>query len=210
MKKIVFYMSMFSIFFSATALHAQEIKVYAALEAGTYTVKYVESGISRGFSTVKSGIPAGILRVGLDYGYFGGELRFGLMKTSSRSYPAGTLGKPAPFTLDFRNGPFFSYLGKVQYPVTRSFNVYALLGGTLSKFSINPLGNGTHLDYNAVKTGLSYGFGVEYKPRPLFAVGLEWMQYWTNVETSLSNGNRSNTTFGGFGLSFRRSFDLGL
>ncbi|PIP01556.1 MAG: hypothetical protein COW18_04790 [Zetaproteobacteria bacterium CG12_big_fil_rev_8_21_14_0_65_54_13] len=208
MKKIVLCASMFFMLFSATSLYAQEVKVYAALEGGSYSLKYVESGTLRGFSATKTTIPAAILRLGVDYGYIGGELRFGLMQTKSRTYPAGTLNHTAPFTLNFHNGPFFSYLGKVQYPISDAFNVYALLGGTMSKFSLTPFGSGTHLDYAAVKTGLSYGFGVEYKPRPLFAIGLEWMQYWSNVTTSMSNGNESKTSFGGFGLSFRRSFDL--
>ncbi|WP_018295274.1 outer membrane protein [Mariprofundus ferrooxydans] len=207
MKKIVFYMSMFSIFFSATALHAQEVKVYAALGAGAYTLKYSESGPARAFSTKKTALPAGILRLGVDYGYLGAEIRVGVVKAGSGTYGAGTLGSASPFNLKLQASPFISYLAKFQYPVSKSFNTYLLLGGTAAKLRITPTATGLFLNSNKTKTGFTYGIGVEYKPRPLFAVGLEWIQYWTDVKIVESGGNQSKASFGGFGLSFRRSFD---
>jgi len=207
MKKTLFYTSMFLMLFTATSLQAQEVKVYAALGAGAYSLKYAENGPSGSLSAKKSALPAGILRVGFDYDYFGGELRFGVMQGANTSLPTGTLGSATPFNLNLQASPFFSYLGKIQYPVTRSFNVYALLGGTAAKFSINPSGTGVLLNSSATKTGFTYGIGAEYKPRPQFAIGLEWIQYWTDVTMAVSGGAQSKVSFGGLGISFRRSFE---
>jgi len=207
MKKRLIYAGMFFMLFSATSLHAQEVKVYAALEAGAYTMKYAETGSAGSLSTTKSILPAGILRVGFDYDYFGGEIRIGVMQGFNAAFPAGTLGSATPFNLSLRASPFVSYLGKLQYPVTKAFNVYALLGGTAAKFSTNQSVTGV-LNSNATKTGFTYGLGAEYKPRPQFAIGLEWIQYWKDVTVAMTGNSQSKVSFGGFGLSFRRSFDL--
>jgi len=195
-------------FFTVTVLHAQEVKVYAALETGTYAVKYSESGPAGALSAKKSGMLAGMVKVGLDYNdYVGGEIRLGTVQAGSVSFPVGTLGSATAFGVKIQPSLFISYLGKVHYPVSQSFEVYALFGGTAAKFNIKPTGTGVMLSTRAIKTGLSYGIGAEYKPRPLFSVGLEWMQYWTDVTMALSGGAKSSASFGGLGLSFRRSFE---
>jgi len=195
---------------SAQTLQAEEIKFYyAALGAGAYTVEYTESRPNSALSVKKSSIPAGLLKVGIDAPFWGAELRLGLMgRATSNQFGVGTLGSASPFTINIQASPFFSYLGKLQYPFTDAFKLYALLGGTMANFTITPTGTTVLLNSSATKTGLTYGLGAEYKPTADFSIGIEWIQYWTNVDMSITTAGRSRASFGGFGLSVSKMFDF--
>ncbi|TLS67311.1 porin family protein [Mariprofundus erugo] len=204
---LYYYAGIALMLFTTATVEAQEVRVYAGLGAGAYSVKYSEEGPSGALSVKKSALPSGIIKVGFDYSYWGAELRAGAMPGASAQFPVGTKGSARPFGVSVQASPFVSYLAKMQYPVSKSFNIYALLGGTAATYSVNPTGTGVTFNSKVTKTGFTYGFGAAYRPRPLFAVEMEWIQYWSDVTLALSTAGRSKASFGGFGLSFSRSFD---
>jgi len=214
MKKTLLSATTIIILISSQAAYAQaytqEIKVYyAALGAGLYNVEYTESRPTSQLSVKKSSVPAGLLKVGVDADLWGAELRLGLMgSTTSNPFGVGTLGSATPFKINLQASPFFSYLGKLQYPFTDNFKAYVLFGGTMANFSITPTGTTTLLNSSATKTGFTYGIGAEYKPTSDYSIGIEWIQYWTNVDMSLTTAGRSRASFGGFGISGSKSFDF--
>jgi len=212
LKKELFLLALFMAFFNAQTLHAQEQEIevyYGALGAGAYSVEYTESRPTGGLSVKKSAVPAGLLKVGVDAQLWGAELRLGLMgSATSNQFSAGTLGSATAFTIDLQASPFFSYLGKLQYPFTDHFKAYILLGGTMANFSIKPSGTNVLLNSSAIKTGFTYGLGIAYKPNRDFSVEMEWIKYWTNVDMSLTTAGRSRASFGGFGLSVNKLFDF--
>ena len=210
LKKTLFHLTIFIALFTSQTLHAQEIEVYyAALGVGAYTVEYTESRPTGGLSVKESTIPAGLLKVGVDAELWGAELRLGLMGSATSSpFGIGVLGSATPFSINIQASPFFSYLGKLQYPFNDKFKVYILLGGTMANFSIKPSGTTVLLNSSATKTGFTYGFGAAYKTSSDLAVDLEWIQYWTNVDMSLTAAGQSRASFGGLSMSVSKSFDF--
>lgn len=204
-------MALFMAFFSAQTLQAQEQEIevyYGALGGGLYSVEYTESRANGNLTVKETSVPAGLLKVGVDAQLWGAELRLGLVGSASKNFPVSTIGSATPFNIDIQASPFLSYLGKLQYPFTDKFKVYVLLGGTMANFSINPSGTTVLLKSSAVKTGFTYGLGLAYKAHRDFSVDMEWIQYWTNVDMSLTTAGRSRASFGGFGLSVNKSFDF--
>jgi len=195
---------------AAQSLHAQEIKVYyTALAVGAYSVEYTESRPTGSLSVKKSSIPAGLLKVGVDAPFWGAELRLGLMASAtSNTFSAGTLGSASAFNINLQASPFFSYLGKVQYPFSDAFKAYVLFGGTMANFSIKPSGTTVLFNSSATKTGFTYGLGAEYKATNDLSIGLEWIQYWTKVDMVVSTAGHSRASFGGFSMSASKSFDF--
>ncbi|EAU54304.1 porin family protein [Mariprofundus ferrooxydans] len=157
---------------------AQDIKPYAGIGIGVFGLEYKEPGFAQ-----KNNVFGGFGKFGVDINdYFGGELRLGATGQGDKTYPTGTLGAPAPFTVGLKSDYFISYLAKFQYPVSPDFRLYALAGATTGKFS-RPITLGVlTLHSAATKTGFSYGFGGDFTVNDQVSVGAEWMQYWTNVE----------------------------
>ncbi len=210
-KVLLFIVALFMAFFSTKTLHAQEQEIevyYGALGGGLYTVEYTESRASGNLTVKENSVPAGLLKVGVDAQLWGAELRLGLVGSASNNFPVSTIGSATPFNIDVQASPFFSYLGKVQYPFTDKFKVYLLLGGTMANFSITPNGTTVLLKSSAVKTGFTYGLGMQYRAHRDFSIDLQWIQYWTNVDMSLTTAGRSRASFGGFGLSVNKLFDF--
>ena len=209
-KKKLFHLTACMALFTVSTLHAQEIEVYyAALGVGAYSVEYTESRATGGLSVQASSMPAGLIKIGVDAELWGAELRLGAVSSATSSpFAIGTLGSATPFTLKIQASPFLSYLGKLQYPISDAMKVYVLLGGTMANFSINPSGTTVLLNSSATKTGFTYGLGAEFKPYSDFSVGVEWIQYWTNVDMSVSAAGRSRASFGGLNISINQFFDF--
>ena len=209
MKKALFHLTVFIAFFTSHSLHAQELEVYyGALGVGAYSVSYTETRPTGKIDITNSVRPAGFIKAGADAQFWGVELRLGLAGNGSKSFPAGTIGSATPFSIDVQASPFFSYLGKVQYPFNDELKAYILLGGTMANFSITPAGNPVLFSTSAIKTGFTYGIGAAYKPSPDFSVDIEWIQYWTGVAMVVSAAGSSKASFGGFGMSVSKSFDF--
>ncbi|MDQ6998537.1 MAG: outer membrane beta-barrel protein [Mariprofundus sp.] len=211
LKKEFFLPALFMAFFTTQSLHAQEQEIevyYGALGGGLYAVEYTESRPTGLLSVKQTAVPAGLLKVGVDAQLWGAELRLGLMGSASKNFPASTIGSATPFNIDVQASPFFSYLGKLQYPFTDNFKAYLLLGGTMARFAIKPGGTSVLLNSSAIKTGFTYGLGLAYKPNRDFSVEMEWIQYWTNVDMSISTAGNSRASFGGFGISVNKLFDF--
>ncbi len=211
LKKVLFLMALFIAFFSAQTLHAQEQEIevyYGALGGGLYSVEYTESRTNSNMTVKEKSVPAGLLKAGVDAQFWGAEVRLGLVGSASKSFPVNTIGSATPFSIDIQASPFFSYLGKLQYPFNDKFKAYILLGGTMANFSINPAGTTLLLKSSAVKTGFTYGLGASYKAHQDFSIDMEWIQYWTNVAMAVSGAGTSKASFGGFGLSVNKSFDF--
>jgi len=155
----------------------------------------------------------GFIKAGVDVGkYFGGEVRFRLTGNPSTDWGTGLPvgGGFVTFvlsTVSTKISDFFSCFGKVQYPFDNSFKVYALLGGTTAKFNSLLSIGGFNLSGDATKTALSYGGGIKYKVADTISVGVEWIEYWTNVTLDTSAlGTVTEGSFRGISATVSMSF----
>jgi len=158
-------------------LHANDMDVrpYMGVGVGAFGLEYRDTIISQnntGFG--------GFVKGGADIGdYFGLELRLGTTSKVSTNYTAGTLGTAAG-KFETSAGYFLSYLGKLQIPASAELRPYALIGGTTASFKSS--NSSTGLSSSKAKTGLSYGFGLDYNLGNQFSLNAEWMQYWSDVK----------------------------
>ena len=180
MKRYVFA-AVAVLLFGTTAVQAQDVKPYAGVGAGFFGLEYKEPGFSQ-----KNTVFGGFVKIGADINqYLAAEVRLGGTTEGTQSYPAGTLGGVIPFDFSLSGDYIFSYLLKPQFPVTGDFRIYGLLGGTTAKLSrkLNVTVAGvTLINDSATNTGLSYGLGADYLLSNQMSVGVEWVQYWTNVD----------------------------
>jgi len=169
------------------ASEAQDFKPYIGIGTGVFAIQLKINDPLVGSAEQRNPTVGGFIKAGVDVNkYFGGELRFGLTGNPSTDWGAGLpvgggLVTLVPSTVSTKINNFFSYFGKVQYPFDDSFKVYALLGGTTAKFSSSLSIGGFNFAGDATKTGFSYGGGVEYKVADTVSVGVEWIEYWTDV-----------------------------
>ena len=114
-------------------------------------------------------------KLGADIGdYFGLEVRSGATGSGKKTVNAQDWKAQSTY--------FVSYLGKLQFPATPDFRLYALLGGTTGKFKWTKNG----AEQSQTKTGFTYGAGAEAFLQNSLSVGAEWVQYWTNVKMDTS------------------------
>lgn len=156
--------------------NAQDFKPYVGGGVGGFLVdtSQIPGGSSQ---TVFGGYGA----IGVDYGDFlGFELRGGATNSSSLT----VTGVNMNVGLDY----FFSYLGKIQYPVTKDFRVYALLGGTTAKATATIttpgfvfVSTGT-TQASDTTTGFSVGVGADFEILNQWRIGGEWVRYYSDVD----------------------------
>jgi len=172
--------AMMAVGFSGLA-QAEEFKPYVGAGAGFFGLEYKEPGFSQ-----KNTVFGGFVKVGADFNeYVAAEVRLGGTMEGSKSYPAGTMGAVLPFDFSLTGDYIFSYLLKLQFPVTGDFRVYGLAGGTTAKLSRKlsmPVAGLTLLNDSATNTGVSYGLGADYFISDQVSASVEWVQYWTNVD----------------------------
>ena len=160
-----------------TVAHADDMDVrpYMGVGVGAFGLEYRDSNINQ-----KNTGFGGFVKGGADIGdYFGLELRLGTTSKVGTDYVAGTLGTAAG-KFETSAGYFLSYLGKLQIPASAELRPYALIGGTTASFKSTNSSSG--LSSSKAKTGLSFGFGLDYNLGNQFSVNAEWMQYWTDVK----------------------------
>jgi len=177
MKRVLIGAAMIMV--GSATVQAQDFKPYAGVGVGAFGLEMKDSSVN---FNQKNTVLGGYAKFGVDINdYFGAELRVGTTAKGDTTYavggvsagsPAGTIGQKADY--------FFSYLAKLQYPVSPDFRAYAMLGATTAKHKTTftpALGTGS----SPTKTGFSYGVGGDFRVNDQLSVGAEWMQYWTNV-----------------------------
>ncbi|WP_201265495.1 porin family protein [Mariprofundus sp. EBB-1] len=181
--KRVFIATAMMVVGSAT-VQAQDFTPYAGVGLGVFGLEAKDSSVN---FNQKNTVFGGYAKFGVDANdYIGAELRVGTTSKGDQSYPAGAIfaGSVAG-TIDQKADYFFSYLAKLQYPVSQDFRAYAMLGATTAKHKvIMPPALGT--SGSNTKTGFSYGVGGDFTINDQLSVGGEWMQYWSNVTVDVN------------------------
>jgi len=160
--------------------HAQDFRPYAGIGVGAY---FVDLGTAINNDQTVFG---GFGQFGVDIGeYFGGELRLGTSSTTS--FVSG--GANVDLTLDH----VFSYLAKVQVPVSEELRFYALAGGTTGQATgtITSAGfvwaaTGT-TKLVIKKTSFSFGGGLDFRIQDQWSIGAEYMRYYSDVSGFTAN-----------------------
>jgi len=214
MRKIIGSAIMFAgLFVFAPASQAQDFKPYIGLGTGIFAVQLKINDPLVASASQRNPTIGAFIKAGVDVNpYFGGELRFGLTGDPSTDWGAGLpvgdgFVTTVPSKVSTKITDFFSYFGKIQYPVDDSFKVYALLGGTTAKFNSTMSIAGFKFTGDATKTGFSYGGGFEYKVADTVSVGVEWVEYWTNVTLDTSAlGTVTEGSFRGVSATVNMAF----
>lgn len=174
MKRVI-VVSVFSMLMTlAPDVQADDFKPYAGIGLGGYILK---TGVAGAGDKTAFG---GYGQLGVDVGdYFGGELRIG---TSAKTSFINS-GANEELRLDY----IFSYLAKLQYPVTPEFRIYGLAGGSTSKLTgtLTTAGfvfaaSGTNT-LSETKTSFSFGGGIDYRLMGHLSIGAEYMRYYSDV-----------------------------
>lgn len=143
---------------------------YLGLGMGKSQVDYSQPGMNLTFDGMIL-----LLRAGYDFNEFiGTELRLGMTGDGGQAVGASTVKMGVAFA---------SLLLKPQYPVNQDARVYGVIGisnANIYRQQVTPRGVIT-LDDNVTKNGMSFGFGGEYDLGDQWSLGLEWVQYWTDV-----------------------------
>jgi len=177
MKKII-TAAMFTLLALPSVASATDIKPYAGLGIGGYSIKTTTSGTQTAFG--------GFGQFGADIGdYFGAELRLGTSSTTSYT----TQGANVDLNLDYA----FSYLGKLRAPISESVHAYALLGGTTGQatgkiktpgFVFASSGTNTLV---TKKTSFTVGGGLDFNIQDSLSIGAEYMRYYKDVSGFSAN-----------------------
>lgn len=145
------------------------IHPYIGVGVGVYDLSFKGSGLA-----MSNNVAGGFVKLGADFNeYLGAELRVGATDRGKRNFPAGYYEQRARY--------LFSYLAKLQLPVTQQFRIYGLVGGTTGNLSFL---TGTGQLAGKVATGVSFGGGFDYQVDDFTRVGLEYMRYWNGVDVN--------------------------
>jgi len=191
---------------STSASMAGDFKPYIGLAAGTFNLKYSQNhgANSAGLNEWTVG---GFLKGGVDYGdYIGLELRIGMTGRTHNTVAANTNANPLPVKLTIGADTFVSYLIKPQYPFMERYRLYGLLGGTAANFHLYGDGRGVGVSSSKVKTGFTYGLGLEYQFRLNGSLGIEWVEYWSDVPMQVSPSFASKASIRGLSVMVNKSF----
>jgi len=147
------------LFAGTSVAQAQDIKPYAGVAVGTFSLDF---GLGS-----KSAI-GGFVFLGADlHENIAIEARVGT--AANASY----LG-----IIDYGVDWMVSCFAKPQFQVADGFNVYALLGGTTMKTQFGSNLPGT---LSNTSTDFSYGAGIELNVSDQQSIGVEWVQYSKNA-----------------------------
>jgi len=203
-KRIVTFLVLF-LFSGALRAEADDLTPYVGVGGGLFGAKYSEQG-ALGSLVLSKKTWGGFIKAGVDYQqYMGAELRTGLSGSVSTVFPAGTIGSATPIDLEIQTTNFISYLFKFQYPVSRKFRIYGLVGGTAGRFQIASA-RGLRGAITTWKSAFSYGGGAEYKFRSKGSIGVEWVQYWKNVPLSIVSNATSKASLYGASVMVNKFF----
>ena len=191
---------------STSASMASDFKPYIGLAAGTFQLKYTQNSGARsaGLSEWTAG---GFVKAGVEYGdYIGVEIRTGMTGRVHNTVPANLWGNPLPVQLSTGIDNFFSYLIKPQYPFADRYKVYGLIGGTAAIFDVGGDGKNIGVASSRLKTGFTYGLGLEYQFRLNGSLGIEWVEYWSDVAMSTGGNFTSKASIRGLSVMVNKSF----
>ena len=161
---------------------AEEMSPYIGVGLGAFGLEYSEPGFKQ-----RNTVFGGFVKGGVDINdYVGIEIRLGATGKGDKTYPAGTLGAPVPFTVALKSDYLVSYLAKLQFPVAEDFRLYALIGATRAKISRPSTIGAVVVPATANKTGFSYGVGGDYSVGGNLSAGAEWVQYWNNAAVGVN------------------------
>jgi len=192
---------------SGTA-QAADFKPYIGLGSGMFAIDFKLNDTLTSSMSQRRQTWGGFIKAGVDaVHYFGAEFRLGATGKASREWGAGLpVGYGAvttgTSTVNTKINYFFSYLGKLQYPVGDAFKVYALAGGTTAKYTVSWSATGSE---NATVTGFTYGGGLEYGFAKRYSLGLEWVEYLKDATIS-GAGSTDQGSFRGLGATLNMSF----
>lgn len=149
------------------------INPYIGMGLGVYDLKFSQTGFSQ-----SNNMFGGFANLGVDFNdYLGAELRVGLTEASKTAYTGRTVQLRADY--------LFSYLAKLQFPITPEFRIYGLAGATTGKANIkDSSGAIAPSSANKTTTGASFGGGFDYRVNDFMRVGLEYMRYWNGVNVN--------------------------
>jgi len=171
------------LFASSSVVQAQEIKPYAGVGVGGYSLDF---GLTSSETVV-----GGFVYFGVDlHENIAAEVRVGT--TANASYLN---------VIDYGVDWMISYFAKPQLELADGFKVYALLGGTTMKtqFGSNLPGSLTN-----TSTDFSYGGGAEFKVSGQQSIGIEWVQYAKNAD--ITNPVFPGLDVSGFSATFKHQF----
>jgi len=128
----------------------------------------------------------GFGQFGADIGdYFGAEIRLGTSSTTSIS--SGGINYDG--NIDY----VFSYLAKIQAPISESLHLYTLLGGTTGQITSKIktpgfvyVATGTNTS-SSKSTSFSIGGGLDFKIQDSLSIGAEYMRYYKDVSGFSAN-----------------------
>jgi len=210
MKKI-FGLMVISFLMMASNCQAQGMKPYIGIGGGIFAIQFELNDPLVGSASQRNPTWGSFIKAGVDVNeYFGGEFRVGTTGTPSTDWGAGLpVGSgfitTVPSNVSTKIDYFFSYLGKIQYPVSDSYRIYALLGGTTAKYTDTLHILGTNFNDSNTKTGLTFGGGMEVNLNQSTSIGIEWVEYWTNV-TLNTVGSTDKGSFRGLSATLNMAF----
>jgi len=210
MKKII-TAAMFTLLALPTVTNAADMKPYVGIGVGLFAIGLNINDPLVGSATQRNSTWGSFIKAGVDVNdYFGGELRIGTTGKPSTDWGPGlpvgsgfitTVSSNVSTKVDY----FISYLGKIQYPASDSYKIYGLLGGTTAKYSTSLSLAGLNVDSNKTKTGFTYGAGMEVNLNDSTSIGIEWVEYWTNVTIDNIGGTQEGS-FRGLSTTLNMTF----
>jgi len=201
----------FSVLMVSSNCQAQDMKPYIGIGGGIFAIQLKLNDPLGGSFSQRNPTWGSFIKAGVDVNeYFGGELRVGTTGKPSTNWGAGLpVGggfiTTVPSNVSTKIDHFFSYLGKIQYPVNDSYRIYALLGGTTAKYKDTLSIGGLAANNSYTKTGLTFGGGMEVNLNQRTSIGLEWIEYWTDV-TLDTNGSTDKGSFRGISATLNMAF----
>jgi len=182
MKKTIIA-AIFTLLASATTAQAMDVEPYVGVGVGGYLLKDTTAGTKIAYG--------GYGQLGADIGdYLGAELRFGASGKATRTTPVlGGVDVDINTNIDY----IFSFLGKLQMPVSEKVQFYGLLGATRAKVVDNMkkpgfvfISTGTTSRFTRT-TSFSFGGGLDFKVQDKLVIGAEYMHYYKNISGFSAN-----------------------
>jgi len=195
----------------STNAQAQGMEPYIGIGGGIFAIQLELNDPLVGSASQRNPTWGSFIKAGVDVNeYFGGELRIGTTGTPSTDWgpglPVGSgLITLVPSNVSTKIDYFFSYLGKIQYPVSDSYKIYVLLGGTTAKYTDSLSIAGFNFNGSNTKTGFTFGGGVEVNLNQRTSIGIEWIEYWTNVTLDTTGGTEKGS-FRGLSVTLNMAF----
>lgn len=195
-----------SIFMLAPHAQAQDIKPYIGIGGGVFALQYKESGLGYSISQ-RNPTWGAFLKGGADFNeYVGAEVRLGMTGNPATDWPTGTLGSVVPFRISTKIDNFVSYLLKVGTPVGSESHIHAYIGGTTAKVTGTLSVSGLNFGESSTKTGVTFGAGYDFTIGDNAKLGLEWIEYWTDVNLGSTGGSVAKGSFRGLSATIKMTF----